>query len=542
MAAFAVSQIRQVQHRKQTPSLPTLMLEFKPDSPTEKQRKRRSSRTSGLVSKDPWANTLLFRDAPDERQSIHDWNTRIRPSILSSSKEALVEGVGIAVTSDTTHSVTSFINPFAPRETRTASNSVSRPEYQRGPSNPSMNTYPHAPRERPAALISPSPSLRSRRSDLSSQASSQHPQVGFASANPQSYATLPSDLPSPASTSGYDAQFVEGWTAAQGRTSALSSHTRGSNSIVSVVPTFGSTPPGPRETIMDRAFQMRYIPGSERLQGKDDEKISSIARFEALMREVDERKRQKAISAQDGANVSSWDLDEESEVSSAEPDEEDEDDEDDEDDEGLNMAGNDLPTRTPAQRALDYISGRTTPLSSARPLSPPVPSNPPIPFLNSRAASDFHRPQTGTNPNPSRHTNARVLASRSISSTAIPGLQESSSTGLGADRDRDSQEKRRSGASSKRLSFQEFAKRLSSTSSLLLVQTNASSSSGRDGSCRDSSEFGGADDEKLHRRQTSSSVRSAATMPPPASDRDPRDKRRACRGSVGVFGSEGGFL
>ena len=491
----------------------------------DRQRKRRSSRTGALGSKDPWGNTLLFRDAPDEHLTIHDWNTKIRPHLVPGAKEPPDRDA----VSPTSQSVTSFTNPFAPRESRAAATSISRPEHQRGASPPSTNMYPHAPRERPTALVSPSPSLRSRRSDLSSQASSQHPQVAFTSAHLQNYTgNLPSDLPSPASTSGYDAQFIEGWTSAQGRSSALSSHTRGSNSIASVVPPIGSTPPGPRETILDRAFQMRYIPGGERLQGKDEEKISSIARFEALMREVDERKLQRSVLQQEGPNTSGWDLDEESEESaSAQSD-------DDDDDDGLNMSVPEIYNRTPAQRALDYISGRTTPLPASRPLSPPTPKSPPIPFLNSRAISDFHdsyRPQTGTNP--SRHPNPRALASRSMSSTAIPGMQDwhSSSSGLG--QERESQERRRSGASAKRLSFQEFAKRLSSTSSLLLVQTNASSSSGRDGSHRDSSEYGA--DEERSRHQSSAGARGSISP-------SEGDRRRACRGSVGVFGGEGGFL
>lgn len=504
------------------------MLQFKADSPADRQRKRRSSRTSGLGSKDPWANTLLFRDAPDEHHTIHDWNSRIKPHLVPGSQEPAEE-----VTSPTSI----FTNPFARegKEGRSVSNSVSRPDYQRGSSTQSVSTYPHAPRERPAALISPSPSLRSRRSDLSSQASSQHPPVGF-SPHMQNYTgNVPSDLPSPASMSGYDAQFVEGWTSAQGRSSALSSHTRGSNSIASVVPPIGTTPPGPRETILDRAFQMRYIPGSDRLQGKEEEKISSIARFEALMREADERKRQKSVTQEEGITKSSFDLDEESEESDAESDY---------DDDGLNMSPADPPIRSPAQRALDYISGRSTPLPSSRPLSPATRS-PPIPFLN-RSIIDYYesssyRPQTSSNPtphaNPSRRPNSLALNSRSISSTAIPGLQDwhSGPSGLGLDRERENNmlERRRSGNSAKRLSFQEFAKRLSSTSSLLLVQTNASSSSGREGSHRESSEFGGDDDKKAYHGASASQYER---------ERSEGAKRTSCRGSaVGVFG-EGGFL
>ena len=440
-----------------------------------------------------------------------------------------------------------FTNPFATRESRTPSTSISRPELHKRASQKSASTYPHAPRDRPSAMISPSPSLRSRRSDLSSQSSSMHPPMGFTSSHPQTYSTnLPSDLPSPASTSGYDTQFIEGWTSAQGRSSALSSHTRGSNSIASAVSPaaqIASTPPGPRETILDRAFQMRCIPGSERVE---DDKISSIARFEALMREVDERKRQKSTSsAHDPTQSISWDLDEESEDSSGgKGDEEDGEDE-------LDMSDQVIEIPTPAQRALDYISGRRTPLPSSRPLSP-TPRSPPIPFLNPQAISAFHghfspptngglRPRTGnsaitttTQPTRTSRPTSLALPSRSISTTAIPSLKDTSSA---SSANGNLMEKRRSSTSVKRLSFQEFAKRLSSTSSLLLVQsnTNASSSSGREGSRRGSTEFDDDGDERGLR--TSVNLRGGAT-----SERDARDKRCGWRGSIGVFGGEGGFL
>lgn len=506
------------------------MLEFKLDSPTDRLRKRRSSRTSALGSRDPWANTLLFRDAQDERNTIHDWNSRINPHLV---RDAVDRAGDDGTASPEGTSTTSFTNPFAQRGSRAANSSpTSRPDYQRGASTPAVNasTYPHAPRERPAALISPSPSLRSRRSDLSSQASSHHPQVGF-SPHLNYSANVPSDLPSPASTSGYDAQFVEGWTAAQGRSSALSSHTRGSNSIASVVPPpiIGSTPPGPRETILDRAFQMRYIPGSDRVPGKEDEKISSIARFEALMREADERKRQKAVAQHEAPVKSSFDLDEESEESSVESAE---DDDDEDDNDGLNI----ISMRSPAQRALDYISGRTTPLPSSRPLSPAStrsPRSPPVPF--NRSISDYrdppiYRPRTGTTSNtttaPSTSTSRRpsslATASRSISSTAIPGLQHDWSHGAPAPDapplPMDSLRRRSTAGSAKRLSFQEFAKRLSSTSSLLLVQTNTSSRASTDDDDDDVVNVGAEERE--------------------------REARRSCRAPVGVFsgGGEGGFL
>jgi hypothetical protein len=525
------------------------MLEMKPDAAAEKQRKRRSSRTGALTSKDPWGTTLLFRTVPEERYNIYNWQITMKPQLPPDSPEGFEDG---PLSPTSPGAFNSFINPFASRDSRTPSSSISRPDFQQKPSQKSVSTYPHAPRERPFAMISPSPSLRSRRSDLSSQSSSMHPPMGFTSSHPQTYTTgLPSDLPSPASTSGYDTQFIEGWTSAQGRSSALSSHTRGSNSIASAVAPaaqVASTPPGPRETILDRAFQMRCIPGSERLE---DEKISSIARFEALMREADERKRQMSIgSANDPTQTSTWDLDEESEESSGEVgDEEDDADE-------LGMSDQEIEIPTPAQRALDYISGRRTPLPNLRPLSP-TPRSPPIPYLNPQAMSAFHghtspptnsaglRPRTGMSTVTQQHTgksrpNSLALPSRSISATTIPTLKDTSSSSSGNGNLAAGKEKRRSSTSVKRLSFTEFAKRLSSTSSLLLVQsnTNASSSSGREGSRRGSSEYGVDGDERGLR--ASVSLRGGA--PTAGTERDARDKRCGWRGSVGVFGGEGGFL
>ena len=263
------------------------------------------------------------------------------------------------------------------------------------------------------------------------------------------------------------------------------------------------------------------------------------------MREVDERKRQNSVSsAHDPTQSSSWDLDEESEESSAEADDQDGGDE-------LDMSDQEIEISTPAQRALDYISGRMTPLPSSRPLSPP-PRSPPIPFLNAQAMSAFHgysspptnsgglRPRTGTSTTQQVRTNrpkSLALPSRSISTTAIPTLKDTSSA---SSANSNLKENRRSSTSVKRLSFTEFAKRLSSTSSLLLVQsnTNASSSSGREGSRRGSSEYGADGDERGLR--ASVSLRGGASAA--VGERDARDKRCGWRGSVGVFGGEGGFL
>ena len=514
---------------------------MKPDSPPDKQRKRRSSRTAGLTSKDPWGNILLFRSVADDRHNIYKWQSTVKPLLAPDEPEESPLSPISPV----------FTNPFS--SNKTPSSTTSKVDFQVRPSAQHQNSYPHAlpPRERPSALISPSPSLRSRRSDLSSQSSSLHPPIGFTSHH-QTYGTLPTDLPSPASTSGYETQFIEGWTSAQGRSSALSSHTRGSNSIASAVApalpgSIGSTPPGPRETILDRAFQMRCIPGSERVPEKDEEKISSIARFEALMREADERKQAK-LASQSCREAKDRDLDEKSEESDMEL----EDDEDDEA-EGLEISDQEIVIPTPAQRALDYISGRKPPpqQQTNRPMSPA--KSPPIPFLNTQAMSAFHghppsngglRPRTGalSTRNGGSRPNSVALPSRSISATAVPSLRDTNGSSNTLQAGTDLREKRRSSTSVKRLSFSEFTKRLSSTSSLLLVQTNASSSSGRDGSRRGSSEYG--IEELGERERLGMRGGGGAGMMMGSAERIERemDKRCGWRGSVGVFGPEGGFL
>ncbi|KAL3425758.1 hypothetical protein PVAG01_02549 [Phlyctema vagabunda] len=523
VASFETCDIQSVQHRKQGPSAPTLVINLKPDIETEKQRKRRSSRTGGLTSsKDPWANTLLFRTVPEERYNIYDWQITIKPVM-----ESL--GSGDDVLSPISPSFSSFTNPFPSRPV----SSSQRPDYQRAISAQTTSSYAYAQRERPSAMISPSPSLRSRRSDLSSQASSHPP--GFGAPTQQHYTTvLPADLPSPASTVGYDMQPIDGW-ASQGRSSALSSHTRGSNSIASAAPVGGiaSTPPGPRETILDRAFKNRVIPGGDRVHDKDEDQISSIAKFEALMKEVDEKKEQRySSSKQDPKNIQGWELDEDSEDSDYEEAEDDEDD----GCEGLQMEDEGIVIPTPAQRALEYISGRRPPSSSHnRPLSP-TSRSPPIPFLNQQAMSAFHgsfetagglRPRTGTNSRPSS------LALPARSTTIASSLRDNNSSLSVSERD-----KRNSTNSAKRLSFSEFARRLSSTSSLLLVQTNASSSSTSQNSKQGGSESNTpaeASDEGPAR----SGLRNSVSLHGGSGSAVP-DKRCGWRGSVGVFGNESG--
>jgi len=328
---------------------------------------------------------------------------------------------------------------------------------------------------------------------------------------------------------------------------------------------------------------MRCIPGSDRLLEKDEdeENLSSIARFEALMREADERKQARITNSPKSATKrgNTWGM----ELGEESSDDSDigEIEEEDEDIEELEMDSQEpeIVIPTPAQRALDYISGRRIPLPPPSPSSRrnnERPRSPPIPFLNPQAMQAFHacspsapggglRPRTGTgNSMRNSRPSSMALPSRSVSSNNVMGGQDGGFLGVKTMEDR--KENRRSETSLKRLSFQEFAKRLSSTSSLLLVQTNASTGSSGSGSHRsseisyvaDGEDIGGKNGLRNSTHGVGMSMRGGGgglserereKEREKEKERDKerereREKEKRCgwRGSVGVFGGEGGFL
>lgn len=444
----------------------------------------------------------------------------------------------------------SFINPFAISSSGNSSQNNSRPElHHRTSSTTYASIHSNMGRDRPntSTLISPSPSLRSKSSDISSS------QVSFFN-RPHGalpIQQIPTDLPSPA-TSGYDdGQSILGWTSAQGRSSALSNHTRAGSNSASVV----GTPPAPRETILDRAFMMRYIPGPDRIANaeEDNGRMSSIARFEALMKEAEDRRKAKDALSGRKSSATGWELEEEDEESNSDGELDKEEDYDrgihmdDEDScDPLSLSIHEMPT--PAQRALEYISGRTTPLPHRRPKSPtpPLPTSRPQQPLRSHTTPPVsHRTERPRSLVVSSSTLRDLLDGPTSTSTA---LKRTSSTST----------------STKRLSFTDFAKRLSSTSSLLLVQTNASSGSAAssrnshqssDGSFGDDNEGGHA----ILQRGLSQSRLSGMSNTGPGqmtmgmamgmrsgnsgTQFTGEDGRPHWRGSgLGVFGGEGGFL
>ncbi|RYO99290.1 hypothetical protein DL764_006860 [Monosporascus ibericus] len=340
---------------------------------------------------------------------------------------------------------------------------------------------------------------------------------------------MPDDIPSPTVTlGGYQDEFIEGWTSAQGRISTLSSPARiargsmGSPRVPLPVGSNSSSPPLPRETILDRAFQLRYIPGSER-EVPGEEKLSSLARFDALMREAEERRkaREQDQAAVRGPLRRTWEG-KDSENENRDGVGKETDDETDDEDTDVDVFDYDLnddanaPTNS-AHRALEYIASHRSSVQSPsfRHLS-----------RNSMSYQESHSMTSGASiarPHTSHSKLRPVMAPRTISQPQpIPlSLDRLTSTPMAPTEEGSVPRhgKRDSVSSIKRLSFNEFTKRLSSTSSLLLVQTNQTTSS------RGSSEVEGLANSR------------GTTLSPE------REDRCAWRGNVGVFGgNDGGFV
>lgn len=551
-------QIQLVSNRKQGPVLPTLVVTI-----SDKERRRRSGRATGFVSanKDSGTTTLWFRAVTDDQNpGLHDWAR----FILSRKGAASSEGpISPTVTT-----------PYSSRS-RNNSDNGQRPGSGTRLLQHKSSTATHStgPRDRPATFSSESPSLRSRRSDVSSPSTNNHAAHKMPFGVPeQHYTTV---LPMTASPGEYRGEFIEGWTAAQGRSSALSSPTRGGrDSASSQTPyppyTDATSPPAPGETILDRAFQLGHIPGAE-MYIPGQEKLSSIARFDALMREAEERRKQKdaAARAEQAAMRSAFEDDSSDGDEDAESDEADQRDanDSDADSDAVSQVEDDFGSATlmspGAQKALAFIAGRHESNRKSESHRPSMsrthlsyhagPAN-----ATSRDSPPPSRPHTAhakTGPRASRVQSAPCIASAASTSLGHPA-SAASGRGSGkrpakpsasAGQTSSGVEKRHSGSSAKRLSFTEFTKRLSSTSSnLLVVQTTVGA-----GSSRGSSEVEGQPPSAPRVRLTS---RGAASGPPTAaatgqsSPSSPRprsgDKDRRCgwRGNVGVVGTEGGLI
>ena len=510
-------------HRKQGHHLPTLVINLCPDPATDKIRKRRSSRAAGLGPvKENHPGSLWLRAPSNEHyHSLHEWARCIQP---------LIQQHSISLVSPVSPNSPTFMHPFSGMSASSGNPSTSTSLNHESCTTPQTT---HSSCERPLTFSSEPPSLRSKRSDVSSHSSSpNYPGPAIATRNP--YPSRTNSPPPTATDFGeYTGDFIEGWTTSQGRSSDVSSRGRESLELpprTSTPPSVNaSLPPGPRETILDRAFQMRLIPGSEQ-QTPGEESLSSIVKFDALMSEADE-KRQKhdlgiSLSIDAEEMNRAWDLEESS------------------DDDGnlehrpsqdFGLGDEQVNIGPRIQRALDFIADRHN-------------GDPHTGAPHTRSSNSCHletvkaldrgssrRPKIGhwvIQPAISQRTNIQAQLSgeppQSPASTIRPGDDP------GARENR-----RQSTSSMKRLSFNDFTKRLSSTSSLLLVQSNTSGGSSRRSSEIESQSGPPVGGPVAHR--------AAPPAPGPHMNRDEQewDTLRGCRwrGSVGVFGAgDGGFL
>lgn len=543
-------------HRKQGPVLPTLVIIIAPDPTTEKLRKRRSSRAATLVSSKETGPTTLWFRTEGEAYRLHEWARCIHATVHPNVPDYLPMSP-ISPTSPSLASP-SFNNPFMRPSREPSDYSSNRP-----PSAPKSSLHykasttaaaTYSGRERPIT-ISDTHSLRSRRSDLSSLISSN---PSATSGTQSSASVVLADLPSPAMTPATEhfGGFIEGWTSAQGRSSSISSPARGVRDSMGSIPSFSPThirelssgsPPFGRETILDRAFQMRYIPGSEQ-QVPGEEKLSSLARFEALMRQVDEQRKQKRQSA-GPSNMggqyelrSAWDLDGNS-------------DEDTSDAESDDTEGDTDSIRPESRRQFESRKG-----------GPQTPSQSPRSMAGPRSPISFH-PETLAALNPGsklgrghgqkmhHHTlssftsmnldvdypppldNSPGKSSIMSGATSVyeetSGLNPSAAYRTSTIAEGQERNSMASNGGGKRLSiteFTQFTRRMSSTSSMLLVQSNVEH-------C----------DSQVQSRRSSMQPRatpSAFSSPTSESqqDRERGEKCNSWRSSVGMFGTDGGFL
>lgn len=456
-----------------------------------------------MPTKESTTTTLWFRTPPDDHhRSLHDWRQFILARKLPISPESPASPT--------------FTNPFSGRG-KEAAGDVQR----------SYKGAYARDRDAPGISTSESHSLRSKCSDISSPTSAAHPAFPHRSIPGQNYTTLlptdiPADLPSPA-TSGSD----EG---AQARSASISSPRmameRPDRRHASV--SAGALSPVSRETILDRAFQMRCIPGSERAV-PGEEKLSSLARFDALMRESEARRLKRV--AEERAERQARRREEHSSGESTSEESEDESEDSDEyylEQERVRSRRQTLiPPAT--QRALEFITGRND-----RPNSPRTPRRATLDY----DVDAFPMPP-GTpafRPHTSHGAKRPTMAQRTQSQPHLAPLHARAPPPLPTRVVEDDEEGAgaapvRPGVGPKRVSFTEFARRLSSESSLLVMQGGGS----RDGSRRGSSE--------LEYQPVPPLPRGSVPRGGGAGEvRREEEKRCGWRGSVGVIGMEGGFF
>ncbi|EGX96731.1 hypothetical protein CCM_01389 [Cordyceps militaris CM01] len=503
-------QVQNVSHRKQTVAQPTLVITL-----SDKERKRRSSRAAGLMTsgKDASVTTLWFRAAPEDKQiSLDDWARFILSKKSMSNSESPVSPV--------------FNSPFITRS-REVPEHFPRPGSSgtRLQHKSSTATYSTGPRERPVTFSSQSPSLRSKRSDLSSPSTTNnnYPIPG------QLYTTvLPTDIGPSAELNG---DSRDGWTSSSvyGRSTVNSpAHMRDSMSshgFYGEIPEVNA-PPAPGETILDRAFKLGHVPFAiPDVPGQ--EKLSSIARFDLLMRDAEQRRLQKETAGKRTRQTLESRFEDED---SSEETQSDRSHGADTGDDAQGRQGKANLISPSAQRALDFIADRNG-RRQGQPRHRPSASRNHLSFHADAAPAAIVtappvRPHTA-------HAKSRPGAQRTQSTphlipSAVTHDIPNVPTRIQEESRKPAADKRISGSSSKRLSLNDITKRFSSTSSLLLVQTNASGASSRRSSEVDASSS---------TPRTNLSIRGTSQVA-----RNREDQKCGWRGSVNVVSPEGGFL
>ncbi|KAI9683809.1 MAG: hypothetical protein M1829_004143 [Trizodia sp. TS-e1964] len=367
LSSITTASIENLTNRKPGIVLPTLVLSLVHDEVDSTRAKRRSGQANSPFLTKPRPNdSILFRSSKEDPYSLYDWQTEIQK----------------------------YLKPYQPSVESDSSYAEERPSSSLLRTGSSFLHGHFMSLNRNGSILSPSPSIRSNRSDISSRGSSTKPPSSF-----------PSDLPSPT----YSMPLTP---LAEGMNPAMN--------VEVVQPSEYSSPHYPiRETILDRAFLLKSISGGA--TDGNDAHLSSTARFEALMQDMESKEhpsnRRKAVHL-------------------------------DHDFDPFEQADNDLgdiedldQIPSPAQRALTFIaSGRRSPSVDQTPTKPG--------HLGRR-----QRP-----------------ASISLNNSASFISSSSVSTEIREDRTR------MSTSTTKRLSFTEFTRRLSSASSLLIQTGNSTGS------------------------------------------------------------------
>lgn len=357
VSSITACTIHNYAYRKTSSVQPTLILTLQTTDPKRNSQVRRLSQTSNPSSK-ARSNTLLFRSVPAAPYSIHDWHRLLQDQLRWPAGNAPLE------------------------------NAFSRSDKSSRPSTSGTR-----------------PGLRSQGSHVSTTSS--HPGSTLSIRTSQTGVSSPTSVSPPNPLKTFETS-----------SSPLSEEFRASSPRQPESPDSPVAPAGGRqETILDRAFKMNCIPGAD-LAPASDTAMNSIARFEALMQDLESRR------AAERRPVA---IDEDGEEEPADV------------------------LSSSAQRALEYISSgqstihsrkgtarRDRPTSLALPSTVSMRPSPPAPAAGSTpsdGASDRRRSSVST-----------------ATSTANANFNN------------------------KRLSLAEFHRRLSSTSSLILARTTTTSS------------------------------------------------------------------